>query len=230
MEITSQAVPIAGQQERMKTRSQQAKFTHYEGTEKANGETAKYDYIHVPDNVGTIVAIGGTGGGFYGPAYIYDDLAKYVANYKLSLLRVHVSPPHDKGVRQLMVGLNVLKNHNNTKPIILMGWSMGGATIINVAKELIERNDELKVKCLVSLAGQTYGADPISEINTKIYVIHGDKDKCLDVGCAYSLKKWARNLGGMTILKGASHWMEECFEELRNTVYGIIFREFKISQ
>jgi len=230
MEYTSQAASFVGQQEKMKTRSQKAQFIHYEGVEKANGEVAKYDYIHVPDNIGTIVAIGGTGGGFYGPAYIYDDLAKHVANYRLSLLRVHVSPPHDKGVRQLLVGLNVLKTHNNSKPIILMGWSMGGATIINVAKELIERNDELKVKCLVSLAGQTAGAMAISDIDTKIYVIHGDKDKCLDVACAYSLKRWAKNLGGVTILKGASHWMEECFEELRNTVYNIIFREFKISQ
>lgn len=109
-----------------------------------------------------------------------------------------------------------------------MGWPMGGTTIINVAKELIERNDGLKVKCLVLLAGQTYRADPILEINTKIYAIHGDKDRCLDVKCAYSLKRWAKNLGGITILKGASHWMEEW--ELRNKVYSIIFNEFKIAQ
>jgi len=222
----SQAASITGQQ--VKTRANKSAFSHYKGSEKANGEVAKYDYIHVPDNIGTIVAIGGTGGGFYGPAYIYDDLARHVADYKLSLLRIHVSPPYDKGVKQVLTGLNVLKTHNNMKPILLMGWSMGGATIINVAKELIERNDELKVKCLVSFAGQTAGARPISDIDTRIHVIHGDNDKCLNVKCAYTISSWARNLGDLVILKGASHWMEECFAELREAVYSIITHEFKI--
>jgi len=148
---------------------------------------------------------------------------------KLSLLRIHVSPPHDKGVKQVLAGLNVLRTHNNFKPIVLMGWSMGGASIINVTKVLIDSKDDLKVISMISLAGQTYGAKPISNISTKIHIIHGDKDKCLDVSCAHTLKAWAKNLGDVVILKGASHWMEECFPELRSSVYSILFREFGIS-
>ena len=106
---------------------------------------------------------------------------------------------------------------------------MRGAIIINVAQGLIDQNDELKVKCLVSLASQTYGATPISKIGTKIHVIHDDKDKYLSVNCAYTLKSWAKNLGEFIILKDANHWMEECYPELREAVYNIILGEFSIS-
>jgi len=204
-------------------------FVHFKGTENDYGETAYYDYINVPDSIGTIVAIGGTGGGFDGPSLLYYDFEKNLPAFKLSLLRVHVSPPQERGARQVLAALKVLKAHNNTKPIILIGWSMGGASIISVAKELVERKDELVVKSLISLAGQTAGASPISRINTKIHILHGDKDPILNVACAYTIRKWAKNLGEFIIVKDVGHGFEQNTKELYDSVYNIIFKDFNVT-
>lgn len=186
----------------------------------------KYKYLHVPGNIGTIVTIGGTGGGFYGPSNIYDDLAINVDKLKLSLLRIDVFPDHMEGTINLMIGLSYLTKIGNNKPIVLIGWSMGGASIIQAAK-IIQENNMFEIKGLITLAGQSYGADPVSKLNnTPIYILHGTEDKCMGPIVAKSIYKMANEPKELVLLEGASHWMVERFDTLKLTVYNWIWKSF----
>ena len=198
---------------------------HFNGIVKINNIDIKYDYIELNNSRGTIVAIGGTGGGFYGPSYIYDDISNNLTKMKLSLLRVHVKPPFQLATMQLINAIEILISRNNTKPIVLIGWSMGGASIIHSAKYLIN-NNKIKVNSIITLAGQSYGADPISELNVPIYIIHGSNDKVMGPHVAKHIWNIAKNPKELVILDGASHFMNEKDKELKKYVYKWILNSF----
>lgn len=204
-------------------------YNNFEGTLKGYGRNVEIKYQQCPDSIGTVIAIGGTGGGFYGPSNIYDDFAMHFNELKLSLLRVNVFPDHIEGAKNLLVGLDFLKSINNNKPVLLIGWSMGGASIIHIAKH-IQDNNLFELKGLITLAGQSYGAEPLSELsNIPVYIIHGTADKCMGPRVAESLYKIANQPKELVLLKDASHWMSEKHEELLTIVYNWIIRSFNIS-
>ena len=186
----------------------------------------EYKYLQVPNSVGTVIAIGGTGGGFYGPANIYDDLALNLQNYGLSLLRINVYPDHMEGTINLIIGLEFLKKKNENQPILLMGWSMGGASIIQAAK-FVQDNNMFTIKGLITLAGQSYGADPVQELkNIPIYIVHGTEDKCMGPRVAESIYRIANEPKELVLLEGASHWMAERYDTLRHNIYNWIVKSF----
>lgn len=206
-------------------------FTHYKGTVQDPENSAAYDYIEVPNenSIGTVVTIGGIHGGFYGPNSLYNDFAEKLPEYNISLLRVNVSRPYMTGASQLLLGLNVLKEHNNMKPLMLVGWSMGSASIVNAVQEMIEKNDTLEIVSLLTFAGQAGGCQSIKTMDVKLNIIHGDNDTNVDVKSAYKLQMWAKNLGEFVIIKGAGHSFYGYKEELYDNAYRIIFNDFNIN-
>tara|TARA_A100001011_G_scaffold391423_1_gene476865 strand:- start:1263 stop:2174 length:912 start_codon:yes stop_codon:yes gene_type:complete len=190
-----------------------------------NGYNIEFNFINVPDSKGTIIAIGGTGGGYYGPAYIYDDLAVNASLLNLSILRVNVIPNYQ--VATFILNNAILKNIDKIKgkPVILMGWSMGGATIVNTAKFIVD-NNLLKINSLISFAGQTHGIEPIKYLNIPIYILHGDNDTVLNKRCADIIYKLAKNPKQKIILNGASHFMIEKQNEVKKYVYKWIEESF----
>jgi pimeloyl-ACP methyl ester carboxylesterase len=203
-------------------------YTNFEGVLKGHDRSVEIKYQQCSDSIGTVIAIGGTGGGFYGPSNIYDHFATQFADLKLSLLRVNVFPDHIEGAKNLLVGLDFLRQINNTKPVLLIGWSMGGASIIHIAK-YIQDNNLFELKGLITLAGQSYGAEPLSQLsNVPVYIIHGTDDKCMGPRVAESLYQIANEPKQLVLLKDASHWMSEQNDELLKTVYNWIISSFMI--
>lgn len=197
-----------------------------EGYINYHGKEVGVKYIQPENTIATIVAIGGTGGGFYGPSYIYDELAETLPEMGISVLRIDVSPDHINGAENVLIGLEYLKKINNFNPILLMGWSMGGASIIQVAKYL-QQTREFQINGLITLAGQSYGADPVSDLyNIPIYIFHGTADRCMGPNVAKSIYRMANEPKELYLLKGASHFMNESDYELKQNVYDCIFRSF----
>lgn len=162
-----------------------------------------------PENIiGTVIAIGGTGGGFYGPAYVYDLMADHLVNSKLSFLRINVHPNYKEGSKNVIIGINFLKYINVNSPVILMGWSMGGASIINAASDVIE-NNLINIKSLIILAGQSAGAQKIANLKIPTYFLHGTADTCLPINVGKQVFEWAHEPKKFIELNGASHWMIE---------------------
>ena len=201
-------------------------YVRKEGYIDYHGKKVGVKYIQPRNTTSTIIAIGGTGGGFYGPSYIYDELAETLPEMGFSVLRIDVSPDHLNGAENVLIGLEFLKKLNNFNPILLMGWSMGGASIIQVAKYLQETG-EFQINGLITLAGQSYGADPVSELyDIPIYIFHGTADTCMGPNVAKSIYRMANEPKELYLLKGASHFMNEKDYELKQLVYDSIFRSF----
>lgn len=167
-----------------------------------------FTFLNNPNSTTTVLAVGGTGGGFYGPSYVYDKLAEVVVNLGSSMMRVDIPANVDQAVDYMYSSLSVLLSFKKTESLILIGWSMGGACIINLAKVMIERNSQLKVKWMISLAGQTHMAKPLKNLEIPISIIHGDADTCLNVSCGYTYFEWAKK-GQLTILEGYVHWLSD---------------------
>lgn len=203
-------------------------YTNFEGLLKGYDRSVEIKYQQCLDSNGTVIAIGGTGGGFYGPSNIYDHFAIQFPSLKLSLLRVNVFPDHIEGAKNLLVALDFLRYINNNKPVLLIGWSMGGASIIHVAK-YIQDNNLFELKGLITLAGQSYGAEPLSQLlNVPVYILHGTADTCMGPRVAERLYQIANEPKELVLLKDASHWMSEKNEELLQTVYNWIITTFNL--
>lgn len=178
-------------------------------------------YIHNNNSTHTIIAVGGTGGGLSGPSYVYEFIAQNVIKLNISLLIVDVSvPKHDKTVIQIVNSLKTLELFNNQNPLLLIGWSMGGASMLNFSLHL----KKIKRNCtgIILLASQTYGASCISQINVPVYIIHGGNDKCIDVSAADYLYKNANGHKMLYILKNSSHNFHEDEEDFRTIIIDII--------
>jgi len=189
-----------------------------EGVIKKDNLDIAFKYNHIENCHATIVAIGGTGGGFNGPANIYDYLSVNLEIMNLSLLRINVFPDYLEGVENVKVGLEFLNRQNTNKDVILIGWSMGGATMIHIAK-YIQDTEIFKVKNLIILAGQSLGSDPIKELNDiPVTIIHGTADKCLDVEVGHYLYRIANSPKRLVLLDGAGHWMSEQFDKLVESI------------
>jgi alpha/beta superfamily hydrolase len=183
----------------------------------------KINFVQPEGSVATVLAIGGLGGGFYGPAYVYDWLATTLPAQGIALLRVDVSPDHMNGYENVMDALKYLREvTHNSNPILLMGWSMGGASIIHAAKHLLDSGD-FPLRGLITLAGQSYGADPIKGIQgVPISILHGTADTCMGPRVAESIYQMANEPKSIHFLEGAGHFMEERREELSQRVWDFI--------
>jgi alpha-beta hydrolase superfamily lysophospholipase len=190
-----------------------SKITLIEGTLSPDSGFSKcFKFYNNSDSKTTIVATGGNGGGFEGPSYIYMDLAEYLEEFNLSM--IVLDSPHKVGpaTKQLYKCLKVLEHFKKTDPLILMGWSMGGAVIIQLAHQMKTENYPLQIKRLISLAGQTADAKLLKNLDIPITVFHGSSDPVLDVKCAYIYQSWAQN-STLLIIEHADHHFQVSYGE-----------------
>ena len=201
---------------------------NYEEIEGNLKITIEYKWNKVENSRGTIVASGGTGGGFGGPAKIYDDLALYASNLGLSLLRIHTPQSfHIKGALAVQDVLYHLKEELKNTPMLLMGHSMGGASMIHVAKWA--QYMKFQIKGLVTLASQYNGTEPVKELNNvPIFIFHGREDKVLGPRCSESIYERAKEPKKLILLDEAGHDMKESFDTLKGHVFDSIIKSFDI--
>lgn len=128
-----------------------------------------------------VVCVSGNGGGNAGPNGCYARLHKYFYG---DIIRFDtIEDDLDQNIASLMV---LLKGLDKLDEVILVGWSRGGAVIINTAYKL---QNEIKIVGLILLASQTYKTKMIKNLKIPIIMAHGDVDDVLDIKNMWLLRK-----------------------------------------
>jgi pimeloyl-ACP methyl ester carboxylesterase len=156
--------------------------------------------------------IGGIGGGFDTPANgLYPNLCTDLLDPGISSLRVRFRYPKDlaEAVMDVLAGIEFLKGEDIIE-FGLIGHSFGGAVVVQAV------HNENAVKTVITLATQSFGISPISNLaeGVSVLLIHGDEDQILPSGSsvyAYSLEHEPKKL---TIYEGAGHGLAEVPEEV----------------
>ncbi len=160
-----------------------------------------------------VIWLCGALGGFDGPSFgIFATVAEELVGDGLSSLRLNYRYPGDFGecVLDTLAGVEFLKRERITN-IALVGHSFGGAVAIEAGTMSRE------VKAVIGVSSQTYGAQRAAELSPRsLLLIHGDRDRNLDVRCSHYIYQWAREPKELVIYKGCGHFLRECHEELHN--------------
>lgn len=129
------------------------------------------------DNPATnIICIGGTYGGYGGPSGMYYQLD----NNKIysSIYQVHTSTDIKLAIRETINAIDIISN-NEKLPIILLGWSMGGCTVIRAIENMvIEKNPFIKlIKACICISSRPEETDYLSQMKKiRKYIICGALD------------------------------------------------------
>jgi hypothetical protein len=172
-------------------------------------------YHEGKSGAGGVVFVGGTDGGFDGPANaIYaalagDLLADGMSSLRLDF-RLHVAPGDvEEGTHDILAGVAFLKE-KGTGRIGLVGHSYGGAVVINAAAFSRE------VDAVVTLSTQTAGTALAPRIAPRpLLLVHGELDRRLPPACSRYVYERAGEPKELLILKGAKHSLRQRREELR---------------
>jgi uncharacterized protein len=164
---------------------------------------------------GGVVLVGGTDGGFDGPANgIYATLAVDLLDDGVSSLRLdfrlHVAPGDvEEGTQDVLAGVASLKA-NGAGKIGVVGHSYGGAVVINAAA--LSRD----VDAVVTLSTQTAGTALTPRIAPRpLLLVHGELDRRLPPACSRYIYERAGEPRELVILEGAKHSLRQRREDLR---------------
>ena len=164
---------------------------------------------------GAVVLVGGTDGGFDGPAGgIYATLAEDLAAEGIATLRLdfrlHRAPGDvEEGTHDVLAGVAFLKSEDAGR-VGLVGHSYGGAVVINAAAL---SND---VDAVVTLSTQTAGTALALRIAPRpLLLVHGELDRRLPPECSRYVYEHAGEPKELVILRGAKHSLRQRREELR---------------
>ncbi len=174
---------------------------------------------------GAAVFVGGTDGGFDGPANgIYatlalDLLAEGVSSLRLDF-RLHVAPGDvEEGTHDVLAGVAFLRKRKAGR-IGLVGHSYGGAVVIDAAAHSPD------VDAVVTLSTQTAGTSLVAKVAPRpLLLVHGELDTRLPPECSRYVYERASEPRELVILKGAKHSLRQRRAELR-----VLLREWLIAQ
>jgi len=150
-----------------------------------------------------------------GPEFLYSKLGNEVPQrYGIAVLSVIFRVSGQVGgVKQqthdLMAALSWINtaSTNNPPPVVLMGWSMGGASVVRCAGQWARHQAPPKIQHVLTIAGQpvlddgqtSSGAAHLPQ-GCGITICHGTGDDCMSPQCADWLQRdaaqgHARNAG-----------------------------------
>jgi surfactin synthase thioesterase subunit len=200
-----------------------------------NGFSYHYDSMSIGDPKVNIVAICGCGGGFSGPAYLYDNIIKNPFN-NITFTRIDIAYPYVKGSIyssklhfnhsvDAVVLISKMIYATNSKPIVLIGWSMGGAVVIESGCKL---QSEIKIHGIFTIATQLAHIKNLNNLNDEIFkvFIHGDKDNVLNHSLSELLYKQVKTRKMIQIIKDGDHFLSGnevyLYELIKNVIKSII--------
>ncbi len=167
-------------------------------------------------NGGALIMVGGTDGGFQGPANaIYPSLARDLLDHGIGSLRldfrIHVAPgPVEQGAYDVLAGVSFLQEQGVGK-IGLIGHSYGGAVVITAAAL------SPAVSAVVTLSTQSAGTTLAPRVAPRpLLLIHGADDRRLPPDCSRYVYRLAGEPKQLLILPGARHSLRQRREELRD--------------
>ncbi|MDI6856873.1 MAG: prolyl oligopeptidase family serine peptidase [Dehalococcoidia bacterium] len=164
---------------------------------------------------GAVIWVGGTDGGFDGPAdSIYADLAEDlvedgIGSLRLDFRRRDAPGIVSEGVYDVLAGVALLKNKGVGR-IGLVGHSFGGAVVITAAALSPD------VSAVVTLSTQTAGTAPAPRVAPRpLLLVHGELDRRLPPACSEYVYERAGEPKELVILPGAKHSLRQRRRELR---------------
>jgi pimeloyl-ACP methyl ester carboxylesterase len=183
----------------------------------------------VPD-AGAVLMVGGTDGGFDGPAEgIYPTVAEDLSQYGIGALRLsfrilRAPGPMGEGVFDVLAGIRFL-DEEDVGPISLMGHSYGGAVVIEAATR------SPSVEAVVALSTQTAGAQRAGLVSPRaLLLVHGSEDRRLPPMCSRQVYSLAQEPKELVILEGARHSLRQRREDLRNLLVSWLRRRSEGAQ
>jgi len=139
---------------------------------------------------GIVITAAGAGGGpgpggSDGPYYLYKRLAEELPNkHNVSVLQIvyHLFSDMQAAVDDILAAVDWVHGTIGSRiPIVLIGWSMGGAAVVETAY-LRGRT----VKGIITIGGQTVGGENGNKLNseTSFAILHGAADTCISPAAA----------------------------------------------
>lgn len=172
--------------------------------------TGRALFHHEDGNKSATILVGGTGGGYDGPASIYPAMGTDLLEHDISSLRLDYRKRNflEECVLDVLLGIEFLKQ-NGIERVGLAGWSYGGAVVIEAAA-----NDDT-VKAVVTIASQTYGTHNVKKISPRpILLIHGTGDQTLTPECSKDLYARAGEPKDLILYPGANHGVDQNRNEM----------------
>lgn len=123
----------------------------------------------------------GTYGGFGGPSEMFEELDKKYINANIC----KVDTGRQEYENDIEIAINITINsinqicENDKKPIILIGWSMGGHTVIKTIERMTQNNNPYlrRVKAIILISSRPEGTDFLQDMNNiRKYIICGKID------------------------------------------------------
>jgi len=168
--------------------------------------------LHPADGDGGVIWVCGALGGLDGPSFgIFRILGEDLVSEGLTSFRLDYRFPGDleECIADVVAGASYLGQRGIQK-VALVGHSFGGAVVIQAGIA------SARVKAVVGLSSQTYGAQGVDRLSPKpLLLIHGERDRNLPADCSRLIYQWAGEPRELIIYKDNGHFLRECHEELK---------------
>lgn len=162
-----------------------------------------------------VLAVGGVGGGFDSPANgLYDRLSGTLEKQDISFIDVSFSQPGNflQSVYELRAAIQYARRQG-AKQFVLIGHSFGGGVVVSTALR------EPAVSCVISLSGQTFGADRVNELAPRrLHLVHGFFDFIVPRCAAERMYRAARQPKDLRLVP-ATHLLNEAADEVFHLVH-----------
>lgn len=173
-------------------------------------------YYPVKDAQKAAIWVGGVGGDWDTPACgLYPLLCQELMREGIASLRVRYRYPTklEESILDVLAGLTYLQDEG-IKDFALTGHSFGGAVVIQAAAQSPD------VRTVVTLATQTYGTNPATELATRcsLLLLHGMADRVLSPYCSQRVYQLALEPKHLILYPNADHGLNEVADEVYQVV------------
>ncbi len=171
---------------------------------------------YIAGSSAAVIWAGGAGGGWDTPARgLYADLSNEFAQNGISSLRVKFRYPGGlaESVLDVVAGITYLADCGDDS-IGVVGHSFGGAVAIQAAAAV-----EI-VRGVVTLATQSYGADPVAELSPRcaLLMLHGQDDDVLSPDASRVVYRMAGEPKQLVLFPGDGHGLDQSADVVRHLV------------
>lgn len=190
-----------------------------------NRGNIKFRYYQVSGAKRGAIWVGGVGGDWDTPAKgLYPRICQELKGEEIASLRVRFRHPTvlEEALLDVLTGISFLES-DGIETVALTGHSFGGAVVIQAAAI------SSVVRTVVTLATQSYGAAPASELapGCSIQLIHGKKDHVLPPFCSEYIYSIAQDPKNLILYEGADHGLDAVAEDVYQAVYSWIVEQLK---
>ncbi len=168
-----------------------------------------------------IYTICGCGGGEAGPNYSYVRLKELLEDYDIDVYILDTTPKYVTiNVAQMMK--EIIKRIEDYSNIYLIGWSMGGAVVTQVAYYINNFIRPNYVAGVVYLASQTAQNELFFSLDCSIVLIHGKNDDVINVRASKnSYSKFQGSNKKLILLDNQGHDFSDESSDIAEIMYSL---------